>query len=106
MHWQGGARSDSHSEVPLLPGAVDLSRAHPRKWPHKRRVLGPRVSFAARLDPALVQLMSDPQTSGGLLAAVSAAHAPAAEEAFRQAGVSCRIVGRAIPTAVSLLVFD
>jgi selenide,water dikinase len=95
------------ADVPLLAGAVDLVQGNtPGGGRTNAAYFGPRVSFAARLDPALVQLMSDPQTSGGLLAAVSAAHAPAAEEAFRQAGVSCRIVGRAIPTAVSLLVFD
>jgi len=95
------------ADVPLLPGAVDLVQGNtPGGGRTNAAYFGPQVSFAGRLDPAVVQLMSDPQTSGGLLAAVADAWAPAAAQAFREAGVRHWIVGRAIPTAVSLLVFD
>jgi selenide,water dikinase len=95
------------ADVPLLPGAVDLVQGNtPGGGRTNAAYFGPQVSYAGRLDPAVVQLMSDPQTSGGLLAAVADAWAPAAAQAFREAGVRHWIVGRAIPTAVSLLVFD
>jgi selenide,water dikinase len=95
------------ADVPLLPGAVDLVQGNtPRGGRTNAAYFGPQVSYAAHLDPAVVQLMSDPQTSGGLFVAVDDAHASAAGEAFRQAGVSHWMVGRAIPSAVSLLVFE
>jgi selenide,water dikinase len=42
----------------------------------------------------LIDLLFDPQTSGGLLVAVSPVHAEAAAAIFGQAGVSAVVIGR------------
>jgi selenide,water dikinase len=70
--------------VPLLDGALALARAGVRTSMHRRRAaaddLAPRAAGA--VDPATLALLQDPQTSGGLLAAV----APTDAEVLRQAG--------------------
>jgi selenide,water dikinase len=95
------------ADVPLLPGARELVEGNvPGGGRTNAEYFGPQVSYAAHLEPRVVLLMSDPQTSGGLLAAVAEEHAAAAAAAFKNAGVSAWIIGRAIPSALSLLVLD
>jgi selenide,water dikinase len=54
---------------------------------------------APGVNPDLVDLLYDPQTSGGLLAAVPDAHAARVVAALGAASVSAAIVGRAGPPA-------
>jgi selenide,water dikinase len=51
------------------------------------------VAGAAEIDPAVLDLLFDPQTSGGLLAAVDPGAADQAAAAFAAAGVSAARVG-------------
>ncbi len=44
-----------------------------------------------------MNILFDPQTSGGLLAAVKAAEADGALSALRQAGVPAAIIGETVP---------
>jgi selenide,water dikinase len=53
------------------------------------------VQADAGLDPRLVQLLYDPQTSGGLLAAVDPDAVPAALGALAERGVTAQVVGTA-----------
>jgi selenide,water dikinase len=55
--------------VPLLPGALEYARrgAKPGGLKNNREFVSPDVDYAAGLDPDLMDLLSDPQTSGGLL---------------------------------------
>jgi len=90
--------------VPLLPGALDLVEGNvPGGGRTNASHFGPRVSYARGLDSRVVQLLSDPQTSGGLLVAVASAGAARAEAALREAGVPAARIGRAVPAAGPLL---
>ncbi len=93
------------SALPALDGALDLARAGIETGGagHNRRF----VARSFGLDPAtaaeLVTLAHDPQTSGGLLAAIEPAKLAGVEEALAAAGVSSWRVGRveAVPDGES-----
>ena len=70
--------------VPLLPGALDAVRAGAIPGGLKNNVefASCAVEAAASLDPALLELLYDPQTSGGLLISLSEADAAALVEAL------------------------
>ncbi|OIQ73257.1 selenide, water dikinase [mine drainage metagenome] len=85
------------SRVPLLDGVLDLARqgmvtgASDRNWAS----YGAEVALSAELDPLARALLTDPQTSGGLLVAC----APDAEDAvlriFRDEGFpQAAVIGR------------
>ena len=81
--------------LPLLPGARALAAAghltggckRNREW------LADKVEVAAAVPADLAEIAWDPQTSGGLLAAVPAATAPRLLDAFRAAGVRAATIG-------------
>jgi selenide, water dikinase len=84
-------------DVPILPGARELVDGNvPGGGRTNAQHFGPRVRLAAELPFDLIQLLHDPQTSGGLLASVDPAHAAAARAAFTQAGVDAHVIGRAV----------
>jgi selenide,water dikinase len=60
---------------------------------HNRRFTAAALRVAPGVAPDLVALAYDPQTSGGLLAAVPAATAPAVIADLEAAGVAVRQVG-------------
>ena len=80
------------AQVPLLEGALDAARAGaiPGGLRNNREFASCAVEADAALDPALVDLLYDPQTSGGLLIALSESDATALERIFPGA----RRVGR------------
>lgn len=67
-----GVRIDA-AAVPCLPGAIDAAARGVRTSAHRHAVerSSPRARFATGLDETLCVLLQDPQTSGGLLAAVA-----------------------------------
>ena len=86
--------------VPVLDGAEELaargvvSSLHPRNLRFRRYLQDPA---AASKDPRY-PLLFDPQTAGGLLAGIPAAHAPACVQALRQRGYPrAALIGRAVP---------
>ena len=87
--------------VPLLPGA----RAHAERGVsfgglerNTAYFLGEgHVRFAAKLDDATRRLMLDPQTSGGLLIGVPAAHATAWDRERERHGVEAWSIGTVVP---------
>lgn len=83
--------------LPALPGALALARAGVETGgaAHNRRFTAPALTVGGGVDPALVSLAHDPQTSGGLLAAVPAALAPAVERRLADAGVGTWWIGAA-----------
>ena len=85
--------------VPLLPGARELVAGNvPGGGRTNAEHFGAGVRFEREIDSALLQLLHDPQTSGGLLAAVAADQAEAAEGALRAAGVTPARIGRVVAT--------
>ena len=85
--------------VPVLDGALALAAAGVQSsiYPHNRAatvVVG--VAGANAPDPARVALLFDPQTCGGLLAAVPGAEAERLVMALRATGLPAARVGRVV----------
>jgi len=83
------------ASLPALPGALDAARAGIETGGagHNRRAVAPLLELVPDLDPALVALAFDPQTSGGLLAAVPEDALTAVEAALAAAGVTSWRIG-------------
>ncbi len=81
--------------VPSLPGALDYARAGVTTGGagRNRAHIEPRVS-AEGVDPATLDLLYDPQTSGGLLMSVLPANEHAIEREFAAAGLLLARIGR------------
>jgi selenide,water dikinase len=60
-------------DVPLLPGAVAAVQAGaiPGGLKNNKEFVSCAVKIAGNIDPSVLQLLYDPQTSGGLLIALS-----------------------------------
>ena len=82
--------------LPALNGALDLARAGVETGgaAHNRRFVAPSLELRAGVSPELVVLAHDPQTSGGLLAAVPAGDVADLRRAFDAAGVESWQIGR------------
>jgi selenide, water dikinase len=94
-----------HTAVRVLPGAIEAAREGflPGGLKNNRDFVGDCVSFAEGLAQVYRDLLFDPQTSGGLLIAISAESADAALAALERHGVSARRVGRVIERKKPLL---
>ncbi len=84
------------SALPALDGALDLARdcVETGGAANNRRFVAPALTVGGDVSGEVVTLAHDPQTSGGLLAAIPARGAPAVESALRAAGVSSWTIGR------------
>jgi selenide,water dikinase len=82
--------------LPMLDGALDLAHAGVETGgaAHNRRYVLPSLTLDAHVTPALVTLAHDPQTSGGLLAAIPRAAVKDLHRALEDAGVRHWAVGR------------
>ena len=88
--------------VPILPGALELVEQNtPGGGRTNREHFGATVTIAPGLDDRRVQLLFDPQTSGGLLVAVGEALAEDALARLSSAGVSGHRVGTVGPASAS-----
>jgi selenide, water dikinase len=85
------------SSVPLLDGVRELLKGNvPGGGRTNAEHFGPGVRLGRDLDPDLVQLLHDPQTSGGLLAAVAPDRAGLAHSALKDAGIPAARIGRVV----------
>jgi selenide,water dikinase len=80
--------------VPLLPGALEYARGGvlPGGQKNNRDFVSDCVEIAGEIPPALLDLLYDPQTSGGLLATLPASGA----NAFLRDYPAASIVGRVL----------
>jgi selenide,water dikinase len=85
--------------LPALQGALALADAGVETGgaAHNRRFVAPALTLGLDVSPSLVVLAHDPQTSGGLLAAVPAADLDRVRSALEAANVDSWIVGRVEP---------
>ena len=83
------------ASLPALDGALDLARAGVETGGagHNRRFTAPALAVGADVPAEAVALAHDPQTSGGLLAAVPPSDAAAVEADLAAAGVPSWRVG-------------
>ncbi len=83
--------------LPALDGALDLARAGVETTGagHNRRYVMPVLTLGLDVPRELVALADDPQTSGGLLAAVDRASLVDVRRALDAAGVEHWVIGRA-----------
>jgi selenide,water dikinase len=82
--------------LPALPGALALAAAGVETGGagHNRRFVAPALDVAPGVQQELVVLAHDPQTSGGLLAAIPPDRLAPVETGLHRAGVPCWRVGR------------
>ena len=82
--------------LPALAGALELARTGVETdgAAHNRRFVASSLTVLDSVAPELVALANDPQTSGGILAAVPADRAAAIEDVMQIAGVPCHVIGR------------
>ena len=82
--------------MPLLEGALELARAGVETGgaAHNRRFVAPALTVGADVPPELMTLAHDPQTSGGLLAAIPPDALAEVEAALDRAAVPCWRIGR------------
>ena len=80
--------------VPLIDGVLGLVAGNvPGGGVTNREHFASALTIRGVVDPDLVTVFHDPQTSGGLLASVAAEHADAARGAFATAGVAATQIG-------------
>ncbi|HET7169409.1 MAG TPA: selenide, water dikinase SelD [Candidatus Limnocylindrales bacterium] len=82
--------------LPALSGSLELSAAGLETGgaAHNRRFVASELTVSDGIDPALVRLARDPQTSGGLLAAVPADRLADVRAHLAGAGANAWIIGR------------
>jgi selenide,water dikinase len=92
----------SAAHLPLLPGALELAeRGHfsggmKRNRRHLDAVLGPRLSIDHALSAGLAGLLTESETSGGLLFSVVRERAGEVVAAFAARGETCAEIGEVI----------
>jgi selenide,water dikinase len=94
-----------HSAIAYLPGAVDAARNRffSGGLANNREFLEGCVDFAASVPEEMRALLYDPQTSGGLLAAIAPEAAQHALAALQARQISARIIGEVIPKRSPLI---
>jgi selenide,water dikinase len=85
------------AQVPALPGALEHARAgdKPGGLTSNRRYVESNIQVDGEVDPAVLDLLLDPQTSGGLLISVPEAKADLLSAALLKEGIADAVrVGR------------
>ena len=84
-----------YADLPLIPGAADCAAMGlvPEGTYRNKQGRGHFVKDFAALDPVALDVVFDPQTSGGLLAAVPLDQAEAALRALKARGVPAALIG-------------
>jgi selenide,water dikinase len=102
----GAGLEMSASRLPLLRGALALAeKGHfsggmRRNRRHVESVLGPRLVIDPGVPPAMVSLLFESETSGGLFFSVHPDQASRVSEEFARRGESCAEVGTVLAEAL------
>jgi selenide,water dikinase len=98
----------SASKVPLLEGALELSAKgmHPGGASDNREFLKDKVQVNGDIDPNILALLYDPQTSGGLLISVAEKDAPTLQKTLQAAGIYSQPIGRVTAQASYPLIVE
>jgi selenide, water dikinase len=99
-----GARIE-FDQLPLLPGAMDLARGGAITGASRRNMAsyGAEVNCIERIDVAMRALLSDPQTSGGLLVACASDAAGEVMDIFRGEGFAeASVIGACVAGAARI----
>ncbi len=93
------------ARVPLFDAALELSRRGLNSGAAKRgrTFLADEVDVAPELEPALVALLFDAETSGGLLIAIPSAQSAQLEAELTARGVPVHAIGRALARGERLI---
>ena len=94
-----------HAAISFLPGALEAARRGflPGGLKNNRDFIGDCVGFAENVSQEYRDLLFDPQTSGGLLIAISPESADAAVATLDRHGVAAQRIGKVIPKTNPLL---
>ena len=94
-----------HAAISFLPGALQAARGGflPGGLKNNRDFIGDCVGFAENVSQEYRHLLFDPQTSGGLLIAISPESASAAVAALDRHGVAVQSIGKVIPKTNPLI---
>jgi selenide,water dikinase len=85
------------AKIPLINGVLDLAKGNrPGGLASNLDYFERGIRVADTVDPSLLWLFHDPQTSGGLLISAAGEHARAVDKALMRAGVAAVEVGRAV----------
>ncbi len=95
----------NHSTIRYLPGAIEAARDGylPGGLKNNRDFVGDCVAFAEAVPREYRDLLFDPQTSGGLLAAIAPEFADAAISSLNRHSIAARHIGRVVEKKTSLL---
>ena len=92
-------------KVPIFRGVRDVARANRSGGMLSNQEHYARAVVAdEKVDPALLSLFYDPQTSGGLLIVAAAESADAVADALKRAGVKASRIGRTKPRSGARLI--
>ena len=94
-----------HAAISFLPGALEAARGGflPGGLTNNRDFIGDCVGFAENVSQEYRDLLFDPQTSGGLLIAISPESADAVVATLDRHGVAAQRIGKVIPKTNPLL---
>ncbi len=94
-----------HAKIAYLPGAIQAAREGHLAGGLKnnREFVGECVGFAESVPEEFRNLLFDPQTSGGLLAAIAREAADRVLAALERRGVAARAIGAVIPKRSPLI---
>lgn len=84
LHWLPGARQ--YGELDIFPGGMSRNKAYFEQW----------ISFDQSLSEIEQHLLYDPETSGGLLMAVSSANADSLYKSLIDSGETVSLIGQVV----------
>lgn len=96
-------------DIPFFPKALELvkkTKNHPKTIKSNREYLASNLRMSDDIKPEQANLLYDPQTSGGLLIAVSSEKSQMLLERLSAAKVSATIVGEVVEKRIPAIVVD